>query len=127
MQPSDFPLGMVVAERKMTLFDPAGQERRITIRLGAPVRVGFPGDPKLAPTAQENEITTCRCPVQIEGLDHDEKVFAPFGEDPFVALQYAIDFIGDLLQGGGERLGLVNRNRVDSHTRNHWIWQYPNR
>jgi hypothetical protein len=52
-------------------------------------------------------------------------IFAPFGGDAFVALQFAIDFIGDLLQGGSERLGLVNRNRVDSHTRNHWIWQYP--
>jgi hypothetical protein len=125
MQPCDFPLGTVVAERRMVLFDPTGQERPVTIRLGAPVRVQFPGDAKPASATEESGIPTYRCPLQIEGIDHDEKVFAPFGGDPFVALQYAIDFIGDLLQEGTERLGLLNRNRVDSHTRNHWIWQYP--
>lgn len=125
MRGSDFPLGVVVAERRLVLFDPAGQERPITIRLGAPVRVQFPDDAKPAVVTDEKGMPTYRCPLEIEGLDHDKKVFAPFGEDAFVALQYAIDLIGDLLQRGSERLGLVNRNRVDSNTRDHWIWQYP--
>jgi hypothetical protein len=49
-----------------------------------------------------------RCPVQILGLDKDDAIYAPFGEDPFVALQYAIDLIGDLLKERSERLGLEN-------------------
>lgn len=125
MQASDFQLGMIVAERRMVLFDPSGHERPITIRLGAPVRVQFPADTKTSVATDESGLSTYRCALQIEGLDHDEKVYAPFGGDAFVALQYAIDFIGDLLQDGSKRLGLVNRNRVDSHTLNHWIWQYP--
>ena len=66
-----------------------------------------------------------RCPVQILGLDHDERVYAPFGEDPFVALQYAIDLIGDLLKNGSDRLHLENRNPFSPSTQNNWIWRYP--
>jgi len=110
---SDFPLGAVIAERRVTLYDQTGEQRIITVRLGAPVQVRAPSD----------SLQLFRCPLQIAGLDHDGKVFAPFGEDAFVALQYSLDFIGDLLKGGSDRLGLQNRNRMDSSTRDHWIWR----
>jgi hypothetical protein len=107
-----FPLGTVIAERQVTLYDQTGKERIVTVRLGAPVEVQFPVAPLF------------RCPLQIEGLDIDGKVFAPAGEDPFVALQYSLDFIGDLLNESSRRLGLENRKRIDASTRDHWIWRY---
>jgi hypothetical protein len=113
MKNSEFPLGTVIAERQVPLYDQTGQQRMITVRLGAPVRVRAPDD----------SLRFFRCPLQIAGLDHDERVFAPAGEDAFVALQYSLDFIGDLLKGGADRLGLQNRNRMDPSTRDHWIWR----
>jgi hypothetical protein len=58
-----------------------------------------------------------RCPLQILGLDHDERISAPAGEDPFVALQYALG----LLDNGIERLSLENRRRAIEGTPTSWI------
>ena len=96
MQPGHFPLGTIIAERRITLYDQRGEERAITVRLGSPVGVRLLDGIPLGP--DDPEASTFRCPVQIAGLDHDENVYAPFGEDPFIALQYALDLIGDLLK-----------------------------
>ncbi len=68
---------------------------------------------------------TFRCPFQITGLNHDERVDGVFGEDAFVALQYAIDFIGDRLDLYSKELGLTNKQRRPDGTRDSWIWAYP--
>jgi hypothetical protein len=65
-----------------------------------------------------------RCPFQIIGLDRDEKIDAPFGEDPFVALQYAINLAGDRLDAGVERLKLRNSHRNGPSMPDSWIWRY---
>jgi hypothetical protein len=114
MENGDFPLGTIIAQRQVTLYDQTGVERIITVRLGAPVEVRFPSD----------SLRLFRCPLQIAGLDHDGKVFAPAGGDAFVALQYSIDFIGDLIRDGASRLALQNRHRSDPSTRDHWIWRF---
>jgi hypothetical protein len=118
-----FPVGTVIAERRIALYEQTGDERWITVRLGSPVGVHLGDGSPLRPGDPEEG--TFRCPVQILGLDHDEGVYAPFGEDPFVALQFAIDLIGDLLQKGSDRLNLENKYRVPPPTREHWIWRYP--
>lgn len=123
MQPGHFPLGTIIAERQMTLYDQTSAARLITVRLGAPVAVSFP-DGSL-PSTSNLEEDFFRCPLEIAGLDHDKKVFAPAGEDAFVALQYALDLIGDLLNDGVRRLGLQNRKRIHPSTRDSWIWHYP--
>jgi hypothetical protein len=112
MEKSDFPLGTVIAERRMTLYDQAGKERQIAARLGEPVLVQFP-------------MCLFRCPFEITGLDFDRKVFAPAGGDAFIALQYSLDFIGELIKDATNRLMLQNKHRSDSSTRDHWIWRYP--
>jgi hypothetical protein len=123
MMPSRFPLGTIIAERRMALYEHTGEERWITVRLGSPIGVRLEdGSPLRSGDSEEG---TFRCPVQILGLDHDEGVYAPFGEDPFVALQYAIDLIGDLLNKGSDRLSLENKYRALPPTRDHWIWRYP--
>jgi hypothetical protein len=114
MENGDFPLRTVIAERQVTLYDQTGEERIITVRLGAPVRVRAPSD----------SLRLFRCPLQIVGLDHDGRIFAPAGEDAFIALQYSLDFIGDLIKDGSNRLALQNRHRSDPSTRDHWIWRY---
>jgi len=73
----------------------------------------------------KSPINLFRCPLQIVGLDQDESVFAPAGGDAFVALKYSLDFVGDLLKDGSNRLGLQTRNRIDASTPDHWIWRYP--
>jgi hypothetical protein len=123
MMPSRFPLGTIIAERRMALYEQTGEERWITVRLGSPIGVRLEDGSPLRPG--DSEEGTFRCPVQILGLDHDEGVYAPFGEDPFVALQYAIDLIGDLLNKGSDRLSLENKYRALPPTRDHWIWRYP--
>jgi len=77
-------LGPITAERTFTLFRADGTALPITVRLGKPFQ---------EPTSGDNRGDYC-CPVQIVGAD--ERVYAPWGEDPFVALQYAIDLAGQL-------------------------------
>ncbi len=122
MPSTQFPLGTVIAERRVKLHDQTGVQRWISVRLGSPVGVRLEDGTPLLPANTEEGIF--RCPLQIVGLDHDETVYAPFGEDPFVALQYAIELIGDLLKGGSDRLSLENRHVVPPPTRDHWIWRY---
>jgi hypothetical protein len=70
-----------IAERTFRLFRRDGTSLPVTVRLGAP----FVGKaPK--PLAQPEY----RCAIQILGIG-DERVTAPWGEDPFAALQYAAE------------------------------------
>jgi hypothetical protein len=89
MRVSAIPLGTVIAERSFTLLDGEEQVRQITVRLGSPVATTNEGAlGELAAPGTEHQ--HFRCPLQIIGLDYGEKVFAPFGEDPFVALQRTV-------------------------------------
>jgi hypothetical protein len=110
-----FPMGTIIPERQLVAYDQRGEERAIVVRLGAPVRFepsnSFP-------------FVHFRCPVQIRRIDLDDRVYPAAGGDAFEALQYAIDFLCDLLKDGYDRLRLENRTRVDATTRNHWIWRY---
>ena len=69
--------------------------------LGAPVAMNEDG----MPTADERA-TLFRCPGQVLGLDCDAKVFALYGEDPFVAPHDVIDLTGELLDQAMDRLQL---------------------
>lgn len=123
MRAAPIPLGAVIAERSFTLFDEQNQARKVTVRLGVPVGVTDDGTfGTLAPA--DTEPRTFRCPFQICGLDYGEKVFAPFGEDPFVALQYAIDLIGGLIENAMKRLELQNPCPTIPSQRDSWIWRY---
>jgi hypothetical protein len=105
-------LGPVIAERSFTLSRLDGTPLRVSVRLGTPF-VGRGSKP-----AKSAEY---RCPVQIVGLG-SETVVAPWGEDPFVALQYAIDYIGQRLDD------LVRREKLEIRFRSQrtgWIWRYP--
>jgi hypothetical protein len=69
-----------------------------------------------------------RCPIQILGLDRDERLFGVFGEDSFVALQFAINLIGDQLELGIPRLGLTNEYpQREGAPKDSWIWRYNSR
>lgn len=105
------PLGTVIAERRFALYEQDGQKRQVIVRLGKPVPATMPEK-------------AFRCPLQIEGLELDERIFAPFGEDPFVALQYAINLAGDLLDKRAKELALENRHRTSPSDPNSWIWRY---
>jgi hypothetical protein len=110
MELGQFPLGFVIAERALSAWSAEGQERRIKILLGAPVEV--PAE------------KFYRCPFQIFGLNFDERIFAPAGEDPFVALYYALDLIGQLLDRHVAEAGLELRHKVDDALPRSWIWRY---
>ncbi|HEX4029258.1 MAG TPA: hypothetical protein VHX20_02795 [Terracidiphilus sp.] len=125
MTPENFPMGTIIAERRLVLYEHTGEKRTITVSLGAPVKAHFPGIRQVEGDESGPRLQLYRCPLQIDGLDHDDKIFPIAGGDPFVALQYAIDFIGELLKGGSERLGLENRARFDSSTRDSWVWRFP--
>jgi hypothetical protein len=128
------PLGDVIAERRFTLHEAAGESRLISVRLGRPIATDQKGAPQ-----EDGEKYLFRCPLQITGLDCDDKVFAPFGEDPFVALQYAIHLAGDVLDRACERLNLINRLAVirertqpdgphfEDVRRASWIWSFDSR
>jgi hypothetical protein len=112
MRAPEIPLGTIIAERSFDLLDSEGKKRTIIVRLGRPV----------PDTVDDPD--AFRCPFQIVGLEMDDKVFAPFGEDSFVALYYAIDFAGQILDREIDRLKL--RNPLPPHL-NHpetWIWRY---
>jgi hypothetical protein len=102
------PLGTVVAERHFILWDSEGSEREIIVKLGAPVRTE-PGS---------------RCPAQILGLGVDQIVYAPAGEDAFVAMCYALDLIGQVLEAASKSLNLQNRYKTGEKRSPAWVWQY---
>lgn len=106
----------IIAERTLTLFRKDGAAVPISVRLGKP----FVGKPFKAPATPEY-----RCAAQIVGIG-DERVVAPWGEDPFVALQYAIDVIGQMLDDLVRREHLEIRFR-SGEDRTGWIWRYPPR
>ena len=68
-----------IAERTFKPFRRDGTSFAVTVRLGAP----FVGEKSKQPAQPEY-----RCAVQISGIG-DDRAIAPWGEDPFVALQYA--------------------------------------
>jgi hypothetical protein len=90
-----------IAERTFMLFRRDGTSQPVTVRLGA----RFVGKAPRPPAQPEY-----RCATQILGIG-DERVIAPWGEDPFVALQYAIDLLGDRLDDFVRRENLEIRFR----------------
>ena len=122
MNAKPIALGLIVCQRTFALYASDGQSRSITVRLGVPVATNLDG--RVLKEGEEPS-STFRCPFQITGLEHDERVDGIFGEDPFVALQYAIDFIGDRLNLYSKELGLSNKWRRSDGTRDSWIWAYP--
>lgn len=109
-------LGYVIGERVIEFCDPEGRSRRVTVRLGAPVRLPE-GD--------------YRCPFQLLGLG-DDRVRAPWGEDSFIALEYAIQMIGQILDHSLDRLQLrLPASRDNSVAALHfpyastWVFRYP--
>ena len=103
-------LGELAAERAFSLFRANGDQVPVRIRLGKPYREETLGD--------------YRCPLQVSGLG-DERIYAPWGEDAFVALQYALDLIGQLLDAALRRQQLQDRKDRASTTESRWIWRYP--
>jgi hypothetical protein len=108
------PLGTVVAERHCILWGSEGREREIVVKLGAPIQTetvsGLPA--------------VSRCPAQILGLGVDQIVYAPAGEDAFVALCYALDLIGQVLEEASKSLNLQNRYKTSETQSPAWVWQY---
>jgi hypothetical protein len=110
MRTEPITLGNIIGTRQFSLYAADGEQRLVTVSVGAPI---------LLKTED-----VFRCPVQIVGLGCDKRIYGIFGEDAFVALQYAFDFIGQILDDKLKGLGLVNRNRRDGSTRESWIWQF---
>ena len=126
MSVAAIPLGAVVAERSFTLHDDEGHEKQITVRLGAPIPTTSEGAPG-TPAEPGERPYNFRCPFQIIGLDYGEKIFAPFGDDPFIALHYAIDLIGGLIDNGVKRLNLQNSHPGFPGNPDSWMWRYDHR
>jgi hypothetical protein len=106
------PLGTVVAERHFTLWDSEDKERRIVVKLGVPVSVDSAFGQLF------------RCPAQILGLGVDQMVYAPAGEDAFIAMCYALSLIGQLLDSESKSLNLRNRHKTVETRNPAWVWQY---
>jgi uncharacterized protein DUF6968 len=104
-------LGEVIAERIFAVIRPDGAEIEITVKLGKPFKEDSPED--------------YRCPLQIVGVGN-ERIYAPWGEDPFVALQYALDYIGVLLDEvlAAEQIRF-EQDRRETVDEDRWIWRYP--
>jgi hypothetical protein len=102
------PLGRVVAERHFVLWDSEGREREIVVKLGTPVQI---------------ETGLFRCPAQILGLGVDQIVYDPAGEDAFIALCYALDLIGQVLEAASKSLNLQNRYKTGEKRSPAWVWQ----
>ena len=77
-------MGKIISERQFTLSTADGEQRLISVRLGAPVVTAIEGS--LVP-AGANPTGVFRCPIQILGLIQDERHFGAFGEECFVALR----------------------------------------
>jgi hypothetical protein len=123
MRADSIPLGKIIGERQFTVYTAEGVQRLITVRLGAPVATTSEG--ALLPEGAA-ATGTFRCPVQIMGVDQDEKIYGVFGEEQFVALQYAINLIGEQLNHGIARMSFTNRypgHRLPDS----WIWRYNSR
>lgn len=114
------PLGVVMCRRRFHLFDGEDKPHAVTVTLGRPVPTDNEGG---LLDAGAEPAGTFRCPFQIEGLGHDARIDAVFGEDPFVALQYAIDFIGTRLDAWSAEQKFYNRHRAPERTS--WVWMYP--
>jgi hypothetical protein len=100
----------LIAERRFLAYRADGTSVAIRVRLGTPfLDPSLPGD--------------WRCPVEVTGPG-EPRTMAPWGEDPFVALQYAIDVAGDLLDSMMAREKLEVRRAGEVH-RSSWIWRYP--
>ncbi len=108
-------LAEILAERTIELCDAAGRLRPVTVRLGVPVRLPE-GD--------------YRCPLQVLGLG-DDRVRAPWGEDSFVALEYALQMIGQILDHNADRQQLHLAAQRDSGVTapycSTWMFRYPAR
>jgi|SRR6516162_2954660 len=100
------PLGRVVAGRHFVLWDSGGREREIVVKLSAPI-----GRELRLPAVS-------RCPDQI--------VYAPADENAFIALCYALDLMGQVLEGGSKSLNLQNRYKTGETQSPAWVWQYMN-
>jgi hypothetical protein len=106
----ELELSVVIAERTFPLFRRDGSAVRVTVRLGRPF--------------QEQTLGDYRCPVKVVGIG-DGRIRASWGEDPFVALQYAIDLAGLILDKFVQREDLEIRFRPGNPDRTGWIWRYP--
>jgi hypothetical protein len=122
MDAQPIALGKVICQRSFDLYTPDGQPRSVSVLLGMPVPTTLDG--RVLPKG-EGPRGIFRCPFQITGLHHDERVEGAFGEDSFIALQYAIDFIGDRLNLYSKKLGLTNTRPRPDGSRDSWIWTYP--
>jgi hypothetical protein len=122
MDAQPLALGKVICQRSFDLYITSGQPRSVTVLLGMPVPTTLDGR---VLREGEEPYGIFRCPFQITGLDFDERIDGAFGEDPFVALQYAIDFIGDRLNLYSKKLGLTNTRPLPDGARDSWIWTYP--
>lgn len=111
-KPEKLSLGPVVAERSFALFQRDGTPVQVSVRLGTP----SVGRKSKVPGHDEY-----RCPVQIVGIGRENMVVV-WGEDPFVALQHAIDYIGLRLDILVRKENLEIRFRS---SRSGWIWRYP--
>jgi hypothetical protein len=122
MDAQPIALGKVICQRSFDLYTSDGQPRSVTVLLGMPVPTTLDGRVLLE---GEESCGIFRCPFQITGLDHDERVDGAFGEDAFVALQHTINFIGDRLDHYSNDLKLTNKRRRLDGTLASWIWFYP--
>jgi hypothetical protein len=103
-------LGDVISERAFSMFRPDGSEIQVAVRLGKPQKDTASG--------------RYMCPLQVTGLGSDQ-IFSPWGDDPFVALHFAIDLIGQLLDAGVERQQLYVVKKDNGFLPdNSWIWRY---
>ena len=129
-----FPLGEVIAERQFTLLERSGERREITVRIGKPMPAHFEfagNGEELAPEF--------RCPLVITGFEMDGRVYAPWGEDALVALQYAISFAGQMIDAAVARLNLRNprtegweraspgEKHFNYPAAMDWVWRYDSR
>jgi hypothetical protein len=121
MDAQPIALGKVICQRSFDLYTPDGQPRLVTVLLGMPVPTTLDG----VPLEGEGSDGIFRCPFQITGLNHDERVEGAFGEDAFVALQHTINFIGDRLDCYSNELKLTNKRRRLDGPLASWIWFYP--
>ena len=115
-------MGTIIAERTLAAYDQSGEKHSVVVRLGAPQN--YPSIESREPTSDRLPTGIARCPLQIIGLDLDDKIYAAGGNDAFQSMLYAINLAGDLLDAGYARLGFKNRTRFDGTPSDHWIWRF---